>query len=120
MYMYTRCVSAVKVYTADMCVCVCVCCRLRLVFGWLVTGFASHLDCRQLLCLWDRVIGFDSVDIIAGTCTCTCTYRCPPTTADIQCTVYILSHKKVYSYHWCNGTVISMLFPCKWSMQDWP
>lgn len=39
---------------------------LQLVFNWLITAFASHLDCRQLLLLWDRVIGFDSLDIVAG------------------------------------------------------
>ena len=40
--------------------------RLRLVFQWLMTAFASHLDCRELLLLWDRMIGFDSLDVIAG------------------------------------------------------
>ena len=40
--------------------------RLRLVFQWLMTAFASHLDCRELLLLWDRVVGFDSMDVIAG------------------------------------------------------
>ena len=51
-----------------MCVCVCVCVwlRLRLVFPWLATAFASQLDCRELLLLWDRVLGYDSLDIIAS------------------------------------------------------
>ena len=39
---------------------------LHLVYGWLTTAFASALDCREVLLLWDRVIGFDSVEIIAG------------------------------------------------------
>ena len=36
------------------------------MFPWLMTAFAAQLDCRELLLLWDRVIGFDSLDIIAG------------------------------------------------------
>jgi hypothetical protein len=38
---------------------------LRLVFPWLVTAFAGQLECQELLLLWDRIIGFDSLDILA-------------------------------------------------------
>ena len=37
------------------------------MFPWLVTAFAGQLECQELLLLWDRIIGFDSLDILAGT-----------------------------------------------------
>ena len=39
---------------------------LRLAFGWLMSAFSGHLDSRELLFLWDRIIGFDSLEIVAG------------------------------------------------------
>ncbi len=40
--------------------------RLRLAFGWLMTAFAGHLDTRQVLLLWDRVIGYNTLTILPG------------------------------------------------------
>ena len=40
--------------------------RLQLVFQWFVTAFAGQLECQELLLLWDRIVGFDSLDILAG------------------------------------------------------
>ena len=31
-----------------------------------MTAFAGYLDSRELLLLWDRVVGFDSLEIVAG------------------------------------------------------
>ena len=61
---------------AHISVCVSILFRLRLVFPWLVSGFASQLECQELLLLWDRILGFDSLDILAGTYICT--YQCFP------------------------------------------
>merc|ERR1711972_661632 len=38
---------------------------LRFAFPWIVCGFVSYLRADQVLWLWDRVIGFDSVQLIA-------------------------------------------------------
>jgi len=38
---------------------------LRIAFPWIVTGFAGHLKADQVLWLWDRVVGFGSVQLIA-------------------------------------------------------
>ena len=54
-------------YTFKIYVAYCNCyCRLQLVFQWLVTAFAGQLECQELLLLWDRVVGFDSLDILVG------------------------------------------------------
>ena len=37
------------------------CPALTLVAPWMLGGFATHLEVEQVLLLWDRVIGFDSV-----------------------------------------------------------
>jgi len=38
---------------------------LRLAFQWIVRGFVGFLKCDQVLWLWDRILGFDSVELIA-------------------------------------------------------
>lgn len=38
---------------------------LRIAFPWIVRGFVGFLRADQVLALWDRVIGFDSTEIIA-------------------------------------------------------
>ena len=38
---------------------------LSIVFKWMVHAFVGVLDVEQILWLWDRMIGFDSTDIIA-------------------------------------------------------
>jgi hypothetical protein len=35
-----------------------------IVFKWIQFAFASYLPARQLLLFWDRVIGFDSLDLV--------------------------------------------------------
>ena len=37
------------------------CPALTLAAPWMLGGFATHLEVEQVLLLWDRVIGFDSV-----------------------------------------------------------
>ncbi|EGF83808.1 hypothetical protein BATDEDRAFT_21298 [Batrachochytrium dendrobatidis JAM81] len=37
---------------------------LNLVFKWILYGFVGILDCEQVLLLWDRVIAFDSLELI--------------------------------------------------------
>ncbi|XP_035728237.1 TBC1 domain family member 19-like [Vespa mandarinia] len=38
---------------------------IKIVFKWLMRGFSGHLPPEQLLCLWDLVLGYDSLEIIA-------------------------------------------------------
>ncbi|CAJ1396575.1 unnamed protein product [Effrenium voratum] len=37
---------------------------LRYAFHWIVTGFVGCLPAEQILHLWDRVLGFDSVELV--------------------------------------------------------
>ena len=39
-------------------------CRLRLVFGWLVSVFAGYLDTHEVLLLWDRIVGFNTLTVL--------------------------------------------------------
>ncbi|KAI4885018.1 hypothetical protein NFI96_013419 [Prochilodus magdalenae] len=39
---------------------------LRIAFKWMVRAFSGYLSTDQLLLLWDRVLGYDSLEIIAG------------------------------------------------------
>lgn len=43
-------------------------CRLRIAFKWIVRAFSGYLSTDQLLILWDRILGYDSLEIVAGTC----------------------------------------------------
>lgn len=36
-----------------------------LAFDWLVFAFVGYLEVEQVLALWDRVLGYDSVDVLA-------------------------------------------------------
>ena len=38
---------------------------MRIAFKWLMRAFAGHLFVRELLALWDRVIAFDSLEILS-------------------------------------------------------
>lgn len=38
--------------------------RIRIVFKWIMRGFSGHLPPEQLLCLWDLILGYDSLEII--------------------------------------------------------
>ena len=42
-------------------------CRLRIAFRWIVRAFSGYLSTDQLLILWDRILGYDSLEIVAGT-----------------------------------------------------
>lgn len=35
-----------------------------IAFPWILYAFSAHLPCDQLLLLWDRVIGFDSLELL--------------------------------------------------------
>ncbi|XP_016919714.1 TBC1 domain family member 19 isoform X4 [Apis cerana] len=37
---------------------------IRIVFKWIMRGFSGHLPPEQLLCLWDLILGYDSLEII--------------------------------------------------------
>ena len=37
---------------------------LRLAFKWLVRAFSGYLASEQVLLLWDRVLGYDSVELL--------------------------------------------------------
>lgn len=41
-------------------------CRLRIAFKWMVRAFSGYLSTDQLLLLWDRILGYDSLEIVAG------------------------------------------------------
>uniref|UniRef100_A0A3P8UZ63 TBC1 domain family, member 19 n=1 Tax=Cynoglossus semilaevis TaxID=244447 RepID=A0A3P8UZ63_CYNSE len=38
---------------------------LRMAFKWLVRAFSGYLSTDQLLLLWDRILGYDSLEIVA-------------------------------------------------------
>uniref|UniRef100_A0A6Q2YT79 Rab-GAP TBC domain-containing protein n=1 Tax=Esox lucius TaxID=8010 RepID=A0A6Q2YT79_ESOLU len=38
---------------------------LRVAFKWMVRAFSGYLSTDQLLLLWDRVLGYDSLEIVA-------------------------------------------------------
>ncbi|XP_037390769.1 TBC1 domain family member 19 isoform X2 [Pygocentrus nattereri] len=38
---------------------------LRIAFKWMVRAFSGYLSTDQLLLLWDRVLGYDSLEIVA-------------------------------------------------------
>jgi Rab-GTPase-TBC domain len=41
------------------------CPPLDVAFPWLRSAFSTYLEIPQLLLLWDRVIGYDSLDVLA-------------------------------------------------------
>ncbi|CAG04574.1 unnamed protein product, partial [Tetraodon nigroviridis] len=38
---------------------------LRIAFKWIVRAFSGYLSTDQLLILWDRILGYDSLEIVA-------------------------------------------------------
>uniref|UniRef100_A0A3P9D1W7 TBC1 domain family, member 19 n=1 Tax=Maylandia zebra TaxID=106582 RepID=A0A3P9D1W7_9CICH len=38
---------------------------LRLAFKWMVRAFSGYLSTDQLLLLWDRILGYDSLEVVA-------------------------------------------------------
>ena len=36
----------------------------RVALGWIASGFASFLPAEQTLILWDRIVGFDSLELL--------------------------------------------------------
>ena len=40
--------------------------RLRIAFKWLVRAFSGYLASEQVLLLWDRILAYNSLDILAG------------------------------------------------------
>uniref|UniRef100_A0A3Q3IHR1 Rab-GAP TBC domain-containing protein n=1 Tax=Monopterus albus TaxID=43700 RepID=A0A3Q3IHR1_MONAL len=38
---------------------------LRIAFKWMVRAFSGYLSTDQLLLLWDRILGYDSLEVIA-------------------------------------------------------
>lgn len=46
--------------------CLSLVCRLRISFKWMVRAFSGYLATDQLLLLWDRILGYNSLEILAG------------------------------------------------------
>ncbi|KAA3674094.1 uncharacterized protein DEA37_0004970 [Paragonimus westermani] len=40
--------------------------KIRFVFKWLMRAFSGFLAPDQVLLLWDRILGFDSLEILSG------------------------------------------------------
>ncbi|MEQ2243613.1 hypothetical protein ILYODFUR_008669 [Ilyodon furcidens] len=38
---------------------------LRIAFKWMVRAFSGYLSTDQLLLLWDRILGYDSLEVVA-------------------------------------------------------
>jgi hypothetical protein len=38
---------------------------LKIAFPWIVRGFVGFLETKELFQLWDRIIGYDGLEIIA-------------------------------------------------------
>ncbi len=39
---------------------------IKIVFKWLMRGFSGYLASSQLLELWDRVLAYNSLEILSG------------------------------------------------------
>jgi hypothetical protein len=40
--------------------------RLRIAFKWMMRAFSGYLASNQLLALWDRILAYDSLEILSG------------------------------------------------------
>ena len=40
--------------------------RLRIAFKWLIRAFSGFLASDQVLLLWDRILAYNSLDILPG------------------------------------------------------
>jgi len=38
---------------------------LKLAYKWILYAFSGYLDPDQVLLLWDRIVGFDSLEIVS-------------------------------------------------------
>jgi len=56
----------IMIWYLIMRVCVCIFLRLRIAFKWIVRAFSGYLSTDQLLLLWDRILGYGSLEIVAG------------------------------------------------------
>ncbi|TRY71361.1 hypothetical protein DNTS_008143, partial [Danionella cerebrum] len=48
---------------------------LRIAFKWIVRAFSGYLSTDQLLLLWDRILGYDSLEIVAVLATAVFAFR---------------------------------------------
>lgn len=48
---------------------------LTLVFPWIFSAFSGFLDTEQTLFLWDRILAYDSLELIPITCVCILHFR---------------------------------------------
>uniref|UniRef100_A0A8B9LI38 TBC1 domain family, member 19 n=1 Tax=Astyanax mexicanus TaxID=7994 RepID=A0A8B9LI38_ASTMX len=48
---------------------------LRIAFKWMVRAFSGYLSTDQLLLLWDRILGYDSLEIVAVLAAAVFTFR---------------------------------------------
>lgn len=40
--------------------------RLRIAFKWMMRGFSGYLASNQLLALWDRILAYESLELLSG------------------------------------------------------
>ena len=65
--MYHVCVlQLLRIWNADILTLAPFYCRLRVAFKWLVRAFSGYLASEQVLMLWDRIIAFNSLEILPG------------------------------------------------------
>ncbi|KAJ3000747.1 hypothetical protein HDV02_003549 [Globomyces sp. JEL0801] len=48
---------------------------LEIAFKWILYAFVGILDCEQVLLMWDRIIGYDCLGLLAVTAAALLTYR---------------------------------------------
>lgn len=66
---------------------------LRIAFKWMVRAFSGYLSTDQLLLLWDRILGYDSLEIVAGI------------TLIISLSVYIKSYTLSFLHFFCFSAI---------------
>ena len=49
--------------------------RLRIAFKWLIRAFSGYLSSEQVLMLWDRIIAYNSLEILPGKYCCFHNYQ---------------------------------------------
>lgn len=48
---------------------------LDIAFKWMLYGFVGVLDCEQVLLMWDRIIAYDSLELLPLTAVALFSYR---------------------------------------------
>jgi hypothetical protein len=48
---------------------------VKFALKWLMSGFVGVLDIEQVLMLWDRVLGYDRMEILSAVAVCVVLFR---------------------------------------------